>query len=218
MRDTPAPLRALVLDFDGTIVESNDIKTEAFAALFARFPEHAGAMLDYHHAHVSESRYVKFEHLVYQRLGRKGDRALVDQLAGEFSSLLRERMLICPMVAGAPEFLEEFSAKVPLYISSVTPEPELVRLLEARKLAGFFRRVFGCPPWSKKEAIAAVLQNCGGSEGVALIGDSTGDEHAASACGIEFIARDSGLPLASQVTAFPDLHAIAGALRSRLPA
>ena len=73
-------IRALILDFDGVIVESNALKTEAFEAVFSRFPEHAAAMLAYHHAHVSESRYAKFEHLA-ERLGKPRDDVLMAELA-----------------------------------------------------------------------------------------------------------------------------------------
>jgi beta-phosphoglucomutase-like phosphatase (HAD superfamily) len=52
-------LRVLILDFDGVVIESNDVKKEAFQRVFARFPEHAEAMMAFHHAHVSLSRFAK---------------------------------------------------------------------------------------------------------------------------------------------------------------
>jgi beta-phosphoglucomutase-like phosphatase (HAD superfamily) len=40
----------VILDFDGVVLESNAVKTEAFRDVFARFPEHAEAMMDFHRA------------------------------------------------------------------------------------------------------------------------------------------------------------------------
>ena len=213
-----APIRALIFDFDGVILDSNAIKTDAFTAVFAQFPEHAEAMMAYHREHVSQSRYEKFRHLVEQRLGRSGDQAAIDRLAAQYAAVLRDRMDRCAFVPGAREMLDELSARLPLYLASVTPEPELLRLLEVRGLRRYFRRVFGCPPWSKPDAVAAIVRELGGAAGVALVGDSAGDQRAAAAHGVEFIARDSGLPFDAPVTPIADLRTIAALVRNRLAA
>jgi phosphoglycolate phosphatase len=212
-----APLRALILDFDGVILESNELKTAAFREVFGRFPEHAGTMMAWHSTHISQSRYAKFEHLVFERLGRPGDRALVEQLAADFSQGLEARMLACPEVPGARAFLEACAGRVPLDLASVTPEPELLLILERRDLRRYFQSVFGCPPWTKPQAVASVVAARGGASGLALIGDSPGDRTAAECAGVEFIARDSGIAFPAPVpVAYPDMHAIASAVLPRL--
>ena len=214
---TASALRALVLDFDGVILESNDVKTESFREVFARFPEHAEAMMRYHTDHVSVSRFAKLEHLVFERLGRPGDRALVEELAADFSRRTRARTAVCRLVPGASEFLAEFAPKLPLYLASVTPEEELADVLVRRDLRRFFVRVFGCPPWTKPGAVAAILEEVGGADGVALVGDSAGDQRAAREAGIEFIARDSGLPFDEPGTrACRDMFAVADLVRPRV--
>jgi phosphoglycolate phosphatase-like HAD superfamily hydrolase len=210
-------IRAVIFDFDGVILDSNALKTEAFRHVFARFPDHAEAMMAYHHQHVSQSRYVKFQHLVEDRLGRTGDRAMVDQLAADYAAILRDAMDACPFVAGARELLEELSSVLPLYLASVTPEPELLRLLDVRGIRHHFREVYGCPPWTKPAAVAAISQALGGPQGLVLIGDSAGDQQAADRHDIEFIPRDSGLPFDPPLDAPRDLNAIAALLRPRLP-
>jgi phosphoglycolate phosphatase-like HAD superfamily hydrolase len=165
-------LRAVVLDFDGVIVESNEVKTDAFREIFARFPEHTAAMMDFHGANVALSRYAKFDHLL-ERLGRSGDAKLREELAAEFSRQTIER------------------------IASVTLVEDLDVILERRGMCEWFRGVYGCPPWTKSEAIRDVLRReaCAPDEAL-LVGDSEGDRRAAAEAGVDFVARNSGLAFA----------------------
>ena len=212
------PLRAVIFDFDGVILDSNDLKTAAFREVFARFPDHAAAMMAYHHDHVSQSRYAKFAHLVEERLGRKGDQRTIDRLADDFAAVLRTQMDHCRFVPGAREMLDELSPRVPLYLASVTPEPELERLLAVHEIRHHFTRVFGCPPWNKPDAVGAIVREVGGPQGVVLVGDSAGDQRAAAAHAVAFVGRDSGLPLDPPVKGIPDVGEIAAILRAQIPA
>ena len=47
---------AIVFDFDGVILESLDIKTRAFAALFDGFPDHTEQIAGYHLNNLGVSR------------------------------------------------------------------------------------------------------------------------------------------------------------------
>ena len=210
-------LRALVLDFDGVIIESNDAKTEGFRHVFSQFPEIAEEMVAYHLAHISDSRFSKFDHLL-ERLGRAGDAALRDELAAEFSRRTIESIGRVPFVPGAESFLRELAPRVPLYLASVTPEDDLATILERRNLRRWFRAVYGCPPWTKVEALRDVIQreSCSPAE-VLLIGDSAGDQRAAVEAGVEFIARDSGLAFESPpITLVRNLDGLAERLGERL--
>lgn len=210
------PLRAVILDFDGIVLESNQLKTLAFERIFGRFPDHAVHMLGYHHDHVSESRFKKFEYLVTHRLGRPSGDPLVAELAQAFSDEMMELIEQCPMVAGAAEFLEYVSRRVPIYLASMTPHAELERILDGRGLAKWFTAVYGCPPWTKRAAIQEVIGRYGSVGGLLFVGDSAGDQSAARDMGIEFLARDSGLSFEDpQPQTFPDMGAVLAAIETR---
>ena len=215
---TAAPVRVVIVDFDGVILESNGLKTEGFARVFADFPQHADAMMAFHHANVSMSRYDKFQHLVTQRLGRPADDPLVADLAGRFSAVMMRLIEECPLVPGALEFLAEVSSRVPLFVSSMTPHAELVAILERRGLASSFTGIYGYPPWPKRDVIANVLAERSVPAGEALfVGDSAGDQRVARDAGVEFLARNSGLPFDDpQPRTFPDMSAVLAAVRPRL--
>lgn len=238
------PIHTLILDFDGVIVESNDIKTRAFATVFSRFPAHADAMMAYHQAHVSASRFDKFRYLVTQLLGRPADDPLMDELAAAFSDETRKQVIACPLVPGAAEFLDIVSARVPVYLASVTPQADLDAILAARGLTHYFTRVYGCPPWTKATAIKDIIGGVGGVGGVSgvggvggvgyvgragfervntavgtlFIGDSAGDQRAALETGVEFLARDSGLRFDDpQPPSGPDMSDLLARVVPRLP-
>ncbi len=142
-------IRAVVLDFDGVLAESNTAKLSAFDDLFALYGAYRGAMMNYHLANYSKPRMAKFEYYVYDLLRRPGDVNVVQTMAERFSEFVVHRVIACPDVAGTREFLGEFSHKVPLYISSVTPQSELEKIIHARRIESFFVEVFGDPRWEK---------------------------------------------------------------------
>ena len=211
-------IRALVLDFDGLLVESNEAKTHAFEDLFALYLPYRDAMMDYHLANYSRPRMMKFEHYVYELLGRPGDVEMLQTMARQFSEFVVRRVVACPDVPGARAFLDEFWRQVPLYISSVTPQDELRKIVRARGIDSFFVEVFGDPPCKKQDAIRAVLsrEKLLPSQ-VVFVGDSASDYHVAVDAGLEFMGRDSGLPFDGiEIELYHDLYEIADVMRQRL--
>jgi len=202
-------LRVLILDFDGVVIESNAVKTEAFEYVFARFPEYAEAMMAFHHAHVSIDRFVKFRRLA-ELMGKEKDAGFLTEIAESFSAQVRSAMLKVPLVPGADSFLDKAVANMPVYLASVTPERELFDVLNKRNLAHWFLEVYGCPPWTKPEAIRDILSREKiGPSGALLIGDSAGDQRAARETGINFLGRDSGLEFDSPLPlCFSDMKEI----------
>ena len=211
-------IRTVVFDFDGVLAESNQVKDGAFEALFALYPEHREEMRAYHIAHHSRPRREKFEHFVSVLMGCPGDRDLVEEMAGKFSELVFDRVVACPPVPGSREFLQEFAGRIPLYVSSVTPQDELRAILKARELESFITKAFGNPPVPKAEAIARILERERVQpDEVAFVGDSLSDYQAAASAGLVFWGRDSGQDFAdAEVELFPDLHGIAAAMHERL--
>lgn len=209
--------RVLILDFDGVVIESNDIKTEAFRQVFGCFPDHYDEMMAFHHNNVSLSRFAKFQHLQFL-LGETDNDDFLVEIAAEFSSYVLEGMAAVPLVPGAESFLKKAARKFPLYLASVTPAEELGLILERLNLSHWFRDVYGCPPWTKPDAILDILKKEDiKPEEALLIGDSAGDQRAAHVSGVHFIARNSGLDFdAPQPVKFSDLNQISQHLANLL--
>lgn len=213
-----SPLRVLILDFDGVVIESNDVKTDAFQKVFSRFSEHAEAMMAFHHANVSLSRFAKFEHLL-ALMGKSGDTALMNNIAADFSRRVLDRMMSVPLVEGAENFLRKVTSALPVYLASITPAEELDLILAQRGMTHWFRDIYGCPPWTKPEAIRDVIvREKVNPDEVLLIGDSAGDQRASHLTGIRFLARDSGLSFDTPAPlTFADLNEISQHIQKLLP-
>ena len=203
-------IQLIIFDFDGVIVESNGIKDKVFREIFNRFPEHSEDFWQYHRKYVSVSRYTKFDY-VLEKTGRQGDTDFRNELAAEFSKITLELMQSVPFVKGAKEFLTNLHTKFPLYLASVTPQEDLDIIIDNLQLRSFFKKIYGCPPWVKADAIRDIMvkENRSPAETV-LIGDSYGDQRAANETGIHFIGRDSGLGFEEPQPIFivPDLTAL----------
>ena len=183
-------IRAIVFDCDGVILESTDIKTEAFRALFEKdHPDRVQEILDYHVRHMGISRHVKFRHICAEILGERYTARREAQLAARFASLVLDHVLKCPVVRGAREFLRGGRGRYRFFVASGTPHEELELTLRRRRLLGYFERAWGSPA-RKPDVIRRVLRDGPFRKGeVVFVGDAESDWRAAKETGVRFVRR-----------------------------
>ena len=178
-------IRAAVFDFDGVVLESADIKTNAFRRLFDGNP----AAVAYHLEHQGVSRYAKFRHITTEILGETYTEADERRLGKRFSELVLDEVLACPFVPGAQALLERRASELPLFVASGTPEGELRTIASARGVACWFTGIYGTPT-TKAEIIGRVLdQTALAPDDVVMIGDARTDLEGAQTAGARFIGR-----------------------------
>ena len=184
-------LKVIALDFDGTLVESNQIKDRAFETIFREWPEHTKSMMQWHLTHDSIERGEKFRYFVQEVLALPGQNDLIEKLSSRFGQLTKEAIIECPYVKGAHKFLEYIRNRVSVYLVSATPQLDLDHIIKARGLGGYFKDVYGAPI-SKIETLKQIMlsENVSVDE-ILFIGDSAEDQQAAKILGIRFIGRQS---------------------------
>jgi phosphoglycolate phosphatase-like HAD superfamily hydrolase len=184
-------LKVIALDFDGTLVESNNIKDRAFESIFCEWPEHTGTMMCWHLTHNSIERGEKFRYFVEEVLALPGQNDLIEKLSSRFGQLTKEAIIDCPYVKGAHEFLEYIRNRISVYLVSATPQQDLNEIIKARGLSGNFKDVYGAPI-SKIETLKQIMlsENVSVDE-ILFVGDSSEDQQAAKFLGIRFIGRQS---------------------------
>jgi phosphoglycolate phosphatase-like HAD superfamily hydrolase len=185
-------LAAVVFDFDGVVLESADVKTDAFVELFASHGPGVQARVREHHlANLGISRFKKFEWIHRELLGRTISEDESAALGQAFSDLALARILEAPFVPGAEAALAALAPRYPLFVASGTPQGELDHIVDARGLRPCFREVWGTPT-EKPTILRDLMARHGWSPAqVLFIGDGKSDHKAAHAVGCEFLARDT---------------------------
>ena len=120
-------IKLIFLDFDGVIVESVEIKTEAFRTLFQNYP-HADDIYNYHLKNNAISRFLKFTYIYETILGKEYNEEIGEKLSKQYSEIVFRGVVECPMVAGAEEFLKTLSKIYPI---SGSQRPKLSRTLRS---------------------------------------------------------------------------------------
>lgn len=176
-------------DFDGVIVDSVNIKTEAYASFYRPFGKKISAKVVSHHlAHGGIDRFTKFRHYHRTFLNRDISEQEINRMAKKFSDYLFERVIKAPLINGALKFLDllrENNKK--LFLVSATPEGELKAILKNKGLHKYFTEIRGSPVL-KKTHLKALLEKYKLSEDSSVyFGDSNEDLKAAESLGINFI-------------------------------
>ncbi|MDQ3365083.1 MAG: HAD hydrolase-like protein [Myxococcota bacterium] len=185
-------IRGIVFDFDGVILESADVKTDAFCELYVDHGHEVVAAVRAHHlSNLGISRFKKFawiaEHVLRQPFSELDSAAL----GVRFGDLALAKVLAAPFVPGAQAAVATLAASYPLFVASGTPHEELAMIVEHRGLAVHFREVHGSP--TEKHTILEDLMARHGfaRDEVLFIGDGASDHKAATAAGVQFLARET---------------------------
>jgi HAD superfamily hydrolase (TIGR01549 family) len=182
-------LKLIILDFDGVIVESMDIKIEAFRKLFSDYPKYVDAIIWYHERNCGVSRYEKFSHIYENILKQPLSDEKLAELDKRFSALVVDGIKSCPFVPGVLEFLENYAKKMKLFIISSTPEKELRYLVGERGLQKYFRGVYGAPSKKSEIALQIIKEERVGKKEALFVGDTAEDYIEAKKAGVLFIGR-----------------------------
>lgn len=191
---TPISYSTIVFDCDGVILNSNQIKTEAFRRAALPWGERAAdALVAYHVAHGGVSRYTKFAYFLEHLLplhapgcqpGRDGPD--LDAMLTNYARAVRAGLLTCDVAQGL-EVLRELTPQSRWLIVSGGDQLELRDIFSRRDLSNFFDGgIFGSP-MDKHTIVEQQLQSGNIQHPALFIGDSRLDHQVAMAFGIDFV-------------------------------
>ncbi|HPG29227.1 MAG TPA: HAD hydrolase-like protein [bacterium] len=181
-------------DFDGVIVESSLIKTEAYKDLFFKyFPEKIDAIIKYHLENSGVVRYKKIKDICENIIKIEYTEELEKKLVEEYELEIFKKVVECEYVAGVIDFLDYLkSTGRKIFVVSGTPDIELKKIIETRKISGYFSEIFGGGR-EKDYWINHILSITNSRpEELIFIGDGFNDYEAAEKTGVEFIFRITG--------------------------
>ncbi|WP_193186432.1 HAD family hydrolase [Nisaea sediminum] len=184
-------LDAVIFDFDGVLVESTSIKTDAFAKLFESYGSEIVSRVVRHHLENSGvSRYEKIAHYHAMLIGSPITSDEVNAEADRFGAIVEDLVVGAPEVAGATSLLSSLRNQAkPAFVASATPHAELVRILERRGMSDHFKDVYGSPTTKLNAAGEIISRYDFSPERVLFIGDARADFEAATGAGCRFVGR-----------------------------
>ncbi len=180
-------MAVLVFDFDGTLVDSNGVKRDAYHDAVRDVPGAPAALDRFFAAGGRGDRFTTMAR-VAEALGRP---ELAGEFAGRYTRIVREAILVRLADGWARKFLAELAARAhAVHVSSATPADELQAILAAAGLADRLRGSRGGFEM-KVENLRAILA-AESASGALVVGDGDDDDRSAAACGCAFARVDDG--------------------------
>ena len=186
-------IACITFDFDGTLVDSNQVKVRSFYKIVEDYDPSGSTVTEVLQRCTNEDRYGITRELAHQIIAKglipsqPSPEILGAQWAESYTDACENAIVRCPEVAGASKVLSWLTSKgIPLYINSKTPTEALNRLVTLRDLTHYFSGIYGAPA-SKLENFRHIQELTQAKpEEMLFVGDSEDDWKAADELGCHF--------------------------------
>jgi phosphoglycolate phosphatase len=183
-------IKVVVFDFDGTLVESNQIKYDAYYRILPSADEWKQVINRVVARIFEKSRYTIIEEILREKgCGLQSDEALaaeVYRLGQKYGEKVFYEVKRCPARPSAENLLRELHKVCRLYLSSISPEKQLRELVAHRGWTGYFEDVFGFPR-EKSDTLNMILDKEDiRPADLLVVGDGESDKVSARKMGCRF--------------------------------
>jgi phosphoglycolate phosphatase len=185
-------IRCVVFDFDGTLVDSNELKRQAFFDIANG--QRVGSEPEMEQALDSITGGRKAVFVEYaKRMQESGISLDADKLTEMYGHEVDRKVADIQEYPGATELLQTLRRQqIRVHLSSATPKENLLMILQWRGWMDRFDGIHGLPQ-DKTDTLVNILQteklHC---RQVAVVGDGHDDQRAAEAMGCHFIPVGAG--------------------------
>ena len=202
-------IKNIIFDYDGTISKTNDIKTQAFANIFQEYGiDIINQVVNHHVNNQGMDRFQKFKFYHKEYLNRPLSNYQLNKISKQFSKTIIEKVIEAPFVDVVYDFIKENYTNYNFYISTATPQREMIEILKKKKILYLFIEVYGSPS-SKIDHIKEIIEkNIYKKYETIFVGDSTDDYNSSLSSGIKFINVSKGKYLEYMNDRFYDMESI----------
>ena len=184
-----AVINNILWDFDGVIINSNEVRDLGFKRVLNDYPKaQVNQLLDYHRNNGGLSRYVKFHYFFEQVRGEALSEEKLNTLCLQFSEIMKSLLTnIELLIPETLNFIKKNHSKYNMHIVSGSDETELCWLCNRLGISHYFKSIYGSPSPKKELVARIVFENNYQAEQCLLIGDSINDYQAANDNSIAFV-------------------------------
>jgi phosphoglycolate phosphatase-like HAD superfamily hydrolase len=181
--------KVVVFDFDGTLIDSNRLKYDAYFELFPKDGWHAQTIREVLSKMFEESRFIILKEILQKLGGNTGmDLELkVRELAGRYNDIVLAGAKTCSEKPGAQEALAALAQQCKLYLSSTTPDAALKEIIRHRNWHSYFVDIFGYPHEKSRTIQHIIEREEVESSQVIVVGDGESDRKSAEENGCLFV-------------------------------
>lgn len=172
--------KVIVFDFDGTLIDSNQLKYDTFFKLFPQESRYTDIVRDVLLQYLEESRYVILRKILEGLEPKKASvEKDIEALAVKYNALVLSGAKTCCEKPGATKILEDLNKRYRLFLFSVTPEDALKEIVTHRKWTSYFCGIFGYPKEKPLVLLELISREHVQPHEVLAVGDSASDRGAA---------------------------------------
>lgn len=181
--------KTLVFDCDGVVLNSNQLKTEAYyrvAVGYGANHEQAQALVDYHVRLGGISRFIKFRWFLDEVLHQPITDQAMNVLLESFAEEIHRELLTCEIAPGLLELREATRSSRWMLVSG-GDQVELIELFAERGIDDLFDAgIFGSPD-NKDVILEREVANGNLAQPAIFFGDSRYDHEASTRAGLDFV-------------------------------
>ena len=183
-------IKAIVFDFDGTLIDSNQLKYDAYYKLFPSDGFHKEIITEVLGEIFEESRYVILREILkridIEKINEDELEDRVQKLAYKYNNIVVNGTKHCKEKPDATVVLETLSKRYNLYLNSTTPETSLKDIIKHRNWECFFCDIFGYPNDKASVLLEIIRKESIDSDELLVVGDGKSDMDSSKRTGCKF--------------------------------
>lgn len=177
----------IIFDFDGVILNSHKVKTDAFYKLFLKHGKTvAMKSKNFHLKNIGKNRYYKFKYIYNNYIKKKLNNNTIEKLDLSFDQFVSKKISYLKPSKHLIHLLKT-KKKYNFYISTSTPQDKIIDILKKKKILKYFKKIYGSPK-KKTDHIRLITKN---KNKTLFIGDSAQDYIAAKKTKIAFLLKNN---------------------------
>ncbi len=178
----------IIFDFDGVIVDSNEVRINGFIRLYQnRYPWAIDEFRRYLRLNSGLSRYKKIEYFYENILRIEPELMILTKDAEDYSSIVKSDVIKAPFINGFIDFIKKNINRFEYAMISSSNQLELIKICMSRDIDKYFTEILGSPIEKNKNIERFIRNKNAIKSEIVYVGDTKYDEIAALNSGISFV-------------------------------